>query len=251
MPTRPDMQSIGAVIVDDEPLALENLRVLLEQDAQIRILSQCRSGQEALAAIRAHKPDLLFLDVEMPECDGFDVVEQLGGAAPAGLVFVTAFDHYALRAFDSGAIDYLQKPFHTERFRRALQRAKGRISERRGAAVAFAERWIIKTAGQVLVVPIADIDWIESADYYVSLHVGARTHLLRRSMAEVSAELEERHFCRIHRQAIVNLERIGGLGTNEDGQAVVVLFDGSRLPLSRRFRRGLLDRLAPSAAGQS
>jgi two-component system LytT family response regulator len=237
-------EKIRAAIVDDEPLALSNLKTLLKRDPDVEIVSECGSGLEALAEIRKKKPDLVFLDVQMPEFDGFDVLEQLGASIPPALVFVTAYDQYALRAFESGALDYLLKPFDNARFARALERAKQRIVAESGRAQKI-ERLAIKNAGQVLFLKLSEIDWIEAADYYVCLHVGARAHLLRRSMAEVDEELQGAAFCRIHRSAIVNLERVRQLETSEDGGSEVVLTSGKRLPISRRHRKDLENRLGP------
>jgi two-component system, LytTR family, response regulator len=235
-------EKIRTAIVDDEPLARSNLKALLKRDPDVEIVSECGSGLEALAEIRKKKPDLVFLDVQMPECDGFDVLEQLGASMPPALVFVTAYDQYALRAFESGALDYLLKPFDNARFARALERAKQRIGTG-SAAPRKIERLAIKNAGQVLFLKLSEIDWIEAADYYVCLHVGARAHLLRRSMAEVDEELQGAAFCRIHRSAIVNLERVRQLETSEDGGAEVILTSGKRLPISRRHRKDLQTRL--------
>ncbi|HWZ72911.1 MAG TPA: response regulator [Casimicrobiaceae bacterium] len=237
-----ERRKIRALIVDDEPLALGNLRVLLARDPGVEIVGECRSGIEALAEIRKKKPELVFLDVQMPEVDGFDVLEQLGALMPPALVFVTAYDQYALRAFEAGALDYLLKPFDNARFDLTLARAKERIA-RRNAAPRTIERVAIKNAGQVLFLSVSEIDWIEAADYYVSLHAGTQTHLLRRSMADVEEELEQAAFCRIHRSAIVNLDRVGRLETNQDGATEVVLTNGTRLRLSRRYRRQLQMRL--------
>jgi two-component system LytT family response regulator len=195
---------------------------------------------EAIAEIRGSKPDLLFLDVQMPECDGFDVLEMLGGEMPAAVVFVTAYDQYALRAFEAGALDYLLKPFDNARFERALGRAKERIAHERTPTL---ERFAIKSAGQVSFLKVSEIDWIEAADYYSCLHVGARTHLLRRSMAELDEELDRAVFCRIHRSTIVKLDRVRGLKLNESGEYDVLLEDGTKLRLSRRYRRELQTRL--------
>jgi len=197
---------------------------------------------EALAEIRRKKPELVFLDVQMPECDGFDVLEQLGSEMPPALVFVTAYDQYALRAFEAGALDYLLKPFDNARFERALNRAKERIEQGKETPRKI-ERLAIKNAGQVLFQKISEIDWIEAADYYVCLHVGTKTHLLRRSMSDVDQELEQAAFCRIHRSAIVNLERVRQLEISEDGGTDVVLNSGTRLRLSRRYRKDLQARL--------
>jgi two-component system, LytTR family, response regulator len=228
--------------VDDEPLARSNLKVLLGRDPEVQLVGECGSGAEALEAIRKKKPELVFLDVQMPECDGFDVLEQLGADLPAALVFVTAYDQYALQAFEAGALDYLLKPFDNARFERTLQRAKERVGAGRGRARRV-ERVAIKNAGEVLFLRITDIDWIEAADYYVGLHVGARTHLLRRSMADVEQELDAAQFCRIHRSAIVNLERVQRLESGEDGGMDVVLNTGAKLRLSRRYKRELQERL--------
>jgi two-component system, LytTR family, response regulator len=235
-------EKIRAVVVDDEPLARSNLKVLLGRDPEVELVGECGSGAEALEAIRKKKPELVFLDVQMPECDGFDVLEQLGADLPAALVFVTAYDQYALQAFEAGALDYLLKPFDNARFERTLQRAKERVGAGRGRARRV-ERVAIKNAGEVLFLKIVEIDWIEAADYYVGLHVGARTHLLRRSMADVEQELDTAQFCRIHRSAIVNLERVQRLESGEDGGMDVVLNTGTKLRLSRRYKRELQERL--------
>ena len=232
---------IQAMVVDDEPLARSSLRVLLRRDPEIELVSECGSGKEALREIRARKPELVFLDVQMPECDGFDVLEQLGKDLPLALVFVTAYDQYALRAFEAGALDYLLKPFDNARFARALERAKERIALKE--APRRIERLAIKNAGEMLFLKISEIDWIEAADYYVCLHAGARTHLLRRSMNEVEEELGTGAFCRIHRSAIVNLERVRRLEVSEEGGTDVVLGNGTRLRLSRRYKRQLQGRL--------
>lgn len=233
---------IRVLVVDDEPLARSNLTVLLPRDPDIELVGECASGTEAVAEIRRIKPELVFLDVQMPECDGFDVLELLGPDVPPALVFVTAYDQYALRAFEAGALDYLLKPFDNDRFDRALTRAKQRILQLTGQPKKV-ERIAIKSAGQVCFVKIAEIDWIEAADYYACLHVGTKNHLLRRSLAELEQELDYAKFCRIHRSAIVNLDRVCGLKLNADGEHDVVLEDGTRLRLSRRYRRLLQERL--------
>jgi two-component system, LytTR family, response regulator len=236
---------IRTVIVDDEPPARANLRVLLRRDQEIEILAECGSGTEALAEIRSKKPDLVFLDVQMPECDGFDVLELLGAELAAAVIFVTAYDQYALRAFEAGALDYLLKPFDNARFERALARAKERIAHANPAAKKI-DRIAIKGTGQVSFVNVAEIDWIEAADYYACLHVDAKSHLLRRSMAELEEDLDPTRFCRIHRSAIVNLERVQALELREDGEHDVLLTDGTRLRMSRRYRKELQARMGVS-----
>jgi two-component system LytT family response regulator len=233
---------IRALVVDDEPLARSNLTVLLRRDPEIDVVQECGSGMEALAEIRSSKPDLVFLDVQMPECDGFDVLEMLGKDLPPAVVFVTAYDQYALRAFEAGALDYLLKPFDNARFDRALGRAKGRIAQDRNLPPTL-DKFAVKSAGQVAFLRISEIDWIEAADYYSCLHVGARTHLLRRSMAELDQELDQAIFCRIHRSTIVKLDRVRGLKLNENGEYDVLLDNGTRLRLSRRYRKQLQSRL--------
>jgi two-component system LytT family response regulator len=230
------------MVVDDEPLARSNLMVLLGQKPEVDVVSECCSGMEALTEIGNLKPDLVFLDVEMPECDGFDVLEMLGRDIPLAVIFVTAYDKYALRAFEAGALDYLLKPFDNARFDLALSRAKERIAQGKGAPRAV-ERLAIKSSGQVSFLKISDIDWIEAADYYSCLHVGTKTHLLRRSLSDLDQELDQSMFCRIHRSTIVRLDRVRGLQLNDGGEHEVVLSDGTRLRLSRRYRKELQSRL--------
>jgi two-component system, LytTR family, response regulator len=233
---------IRALIVDDEPLARSNLAVLLRTDPEIGIVGECGSGAEALSEIRVANPDLLFLDVQMPECDGFDVLELLGTDLPPAIVFVTAYDQYALRAFEAGALDYLLKPFDNPRFELALSRAKQRIRLGRDRTQRL-ERVAIKNAGQVCFVKIAEIDWIEAADYYACLHVGPKSHLLRRSLSDLERDLDPNVFCRVHRSSIVNLEQVRGLKLGEDGEYQVQLDNGATVRLSRRYRKHLQARL--------
>jgi two-component system LytT family response regulator len=237
------LPAIRAVIVDDEPLARTNLKLLLERHPQVRIVGELGSGLDALAEIRRTRPDLVFLDVQMPECDGFDVLEMLGGDAPPAVVFVTAYDQYALRAFEAGALDYLLKPFDDARFARALSRAQDKIRGYQPVSRKPA-RLAVKTAGQVLFLEPADIDWIEAADYYSCLHIGAKTHLLRRSMSELEQELDPDVFCRIHRSAIVNLTRVRALQSSAGGEHEALLHNGTTLPISRRYRTQFQVKLA-------
>jgi two-component system LytT family response regulator len=234
---------IRTLVVDDEPLARGNLTVLLRRDVDIQIVGECGSAAEAVVQIREKQPDLVFLDVQMPEGDGFDVLDLLGGEQPAAIVFVTAYDQYALKAFEAGALDYLLKPFDDRRFEKALARAKEKIAE--GQAGSRRREWIaVRSAGQVAFVRYAEIDWIEAADYYACLHTGSKTHMLRRTLAELDRELDPRSFCRIHRSAIVNLDRLRALELNDDGDYRVVLESGAKLRLSRRYRKELQSRLS-------
>ncbi len=238
---------IRAIIVDDEPLARSNIAVLLRKYGEIEIIGECGSGAEALGEIRISKPDLLFLDVQMPECDGFDVLEMLGSDLPPAIIFVTAYDQYALRAFDAGALDYLLKPFDNARFELALSRAKQRLqTASRGENVRRnPERIVVKSAGEVCFIKLRDIDWIEAADYYACLHVGGKNHLLRRSLSELEQELDPGRFCRVHRSGIVNLDRVRSLTLHEDGEYEVLLETGAKVRLSRRYRKELEERLGP------
>jgi two-component system, LytTR family, response regulator len=235
-------RKLRVLVVDDEPLARSSLTVLLRLDGDIEVVAECGSGIEAVALVRSQKPDLLFLDVQMPECDGFDVLELLGRDLPPIVIFVTAYDEYALRAFEAGALDYLLKPFDNARFNRALGRAKERIAHGRDLERRI-ERIAVKSAGQVAFLRISEIDWIEAADYYVCLHVGLKTHMLRRSISELAQELDPRVFCRIHRSTIVNLDRTCGLELNQAGEYDVLLDNGTKLRLSRRYRPQLESRL--------
>jgi two-component system LytT family response regulator len=244
--TEADRAKIRTMVVDDEPLARSNLTVLLRLDPEIAIVGECGSGVEAAEEIRRAKPELLFLDIQMPECDGFDVLAMLGKHVPPAVVFVTAYDQYALRAFEAGALDYLLKPFDTARFVRALDRAKQKVIEGVGRGrdqPRKLQRLVIKSAGEVAFVNATEIDWIEAADYYAALHVGAKTHLLRRSISELEQDLDPEVFCRIHRSTIVNLKSVQGLKLGEDGEYRVLIRNGSELRLSRGYRKQAQSRL--------
>jgi two-component system LytT family response regulator len=233
---------IHALVVDDESLARSNLTVLLRADPDITSVTECGSGMEAVEEIRKSKPDLVFLDVQMPECGGFDVLELLGNELPI-IIFVTAHDEYALRAFETGALDYLLKPFDNARFNRALNRAKDKLAHYAPSAPRPAQRLVIKNRTQVLFLNIADIDWIEAAGYYACVHVGSDTHIIRRTLLDLEQDLGGERFSRIHRSVIVNLDRIQGLEVQNGGEYEVVLKSKARLQLSRRFRKTLEERM--------
>lgn len=235
--------ALRVMVVDDEPLARRNLLALLRPDPAVAEIIECGSGVEAIAEIRRLQPDLVFLDVQMPECDGFDVLEQLGSELPCTIIFVTAYSDYALRAFEAGALDYLLKPFDDARFHRALDRAKEKIARYAPLQREPLDRLVIRSPGRVLFVSVADVDWIEAADYYACLHVGEASHLIRRTLSELEQDVGAERFFRTHRSVIVNLERIRGLELQSDGEYEVVLKSGARLRLSRRYRRALQDRL--------
>ena len=237
---------IRVLVVDDEPLSRSNVIAELRVDPEVALAGECGSGAQALAEIRRLRPDLVFLDVEMPECDGFDVLEMLGTDVPPAIVFVTAYDHYAIQAFEVGALDYLLKPFDAARFTTALKRAKERITAYRAVPRA-AERLAIKSIGGVVFVNIADIDWIEACDYYSRLHASGKTHLIRRSMADLEEDLHAHGFRRVHRSTIVNIGRIRALALNDAGEYDVRLDDGSEHRVSRSHRRALQAALGEEA----
>lgn len=256
---------IRTLIVDDEPLARRNLRVLLEKDPQIEILEECRNGREAVKAINMLSPDLIFLDIQMPELDGFDVLARVGPDHIQAIIFVTAFDQYALKAFDVHALDYLLKPFDDERFANALERAKSQIEareidrlskrllalledregERRASKQQqnYLTRLMIKISGRVVLLKVDEIDFIEADGNYAKLHAGRKSHLLREKMHDLEAGLDPARFVRIHRSVIVNLDRIKEMHPHFNGDYVVVLEDGRQLKLSRSRRENLETRL--------
>jgi two-component system LytT family response regulator len=240
------------LIVDDEPLARERLRQLLEDQPDIEILGECADGREAVATIKRESPDLVFLDVHMPELDGFGVVEAIRGERMPAIIFVTAHDRFALQAFEVHAVDYLLKPFDRERFQTALSRAldqmkhrqTGDLNQRLTALLAevkpkHLERLAVKSSGRVIFLKTEEIDWIEAADNYVSLHVGAETHLHRETMSALAEELSPKKFLRISRSTIVNVERIKELQPLFHGEYVVILRNGTKLTLSRNYREAL------------
>jgi two-component system LytT family response regulator len=229
---------VGTVVVDDEPLARANIVSLLRTDPEILVLGECSSGVEAQRVVRELRPSLLFLDVQMPGCDGFGVLEALGVDVPPAIVFVTAYDQYALKAFEAEALDNLLKPYDNARFFRVLSRAKALLARRPAEHRRF-ERIMVRNAGRVSFLNAEEIDWIEAADYYSGLHIGARTHLLRRSMAELERDLDPESFCRIHRSTIVNLARVRDLCLDSGGEYEVVLRDDTRLKVSRGYRERL------------
>jgi len=230
---------IRAVIVDDEELARAFLRELLGGHPEVEIVAECANGFEAVKSIAETSPDLLFLDVQMPKLDGFEVLELIE-PGPA-VVFVTAYDQYAMRAFDAHAVDYLLKPFGVERFERALERAKARLGERRlptevAAARPPAERpqrLVVKDGTKVHVIPLEKLDYVEAQDDYVALHSGGKSFLKQQPIASLEAALDPARFIRIHRSAIVNLERVARIEPYGKESRIAILQDGVRLPVSR------------------
>jgi two-component system LytT family response regulator len=240
---------IRTLIVDDELLARDRLRQLLQNEPAIEIIGECADGREAVAAIEKTSPELVFLDVQMPELDGFGVLEAVGTGPVPVIVFVTAHDQFALRAFEFHAVDYLLKPFDGERFQKALRRAVEQVANRDSAATRQrhaallaglqSSQLAVKSAGHVVWVKLDDIDWIGSADNYAALHVGAKSHLLRETLGALEARLAPDKFVRISRSAIVNTQRIKELHRLFYGGYELVLHDGTRLTASRRYRNKL------------
>jgi len=241
---------IRALIVDDEPLARKRIRDLLENDEEVEIVGESGNGAAALPLINEQEPNLLFLDVQMPEADGFELLEAMDPNKLPAIIFVTAYDKYALKAFDAQAVDYLLKPFNESRFRQALQRAKDLIQKGNGnvspellallrdfqAGRRYPDRLVIKSGGRLLFLKMGEIDYIEAAGNYLTLHVGKETHLIRDTMQNLETRLDAVQFLRIHRSTIVNIERIKELQPWFGGEYVVVLRDGRKLTLSRTYR---------------
>jgi len=263
------MQPIRTIVVDDEPEAREGLTTLLRRDAEIAIVAECGTGREAVAAVERERPDLAFLDIQMPELDGLEVARAVGPERLPIVVFVTAYHDYALRAFEAHALDYLLKPFSDARFADALGRAKALVRQRRAGEIGqrlaalfgapadppaapdaepsplapappgapqYLERIMVRTARRVSFVRVDEIDWIEADSYYAKLHVAGRTHLIRETMQQLETRLDPRRFVRVHRSAIVNVDRVQTLHPYLDGKHVVTLRGGARVTLSRSRR---------------
>ena len=252
---------IRALIVDDEPLARRRIRRLLARDADIGAIADCANGYEAIAAINEHAPDLLFIDVQMPELDGFAMLERLKIEQMPLVIFVTAYNQYALRAFEVSAVDYLLKPFDRQRFDKALQRAKSRLLTDRGgelnqrtlallealkAQSNHLERLLVKAGGRAFFLKTDEIDWIEAEGKYVRLHVARESYLLREGINSLEAQLDPRKFLRIHRSTIVNIDRVRELQPWFHHEYRVVLRDGTQLMLSRSCRKKLAELLGTS-----
>ncbi len=252
--------TLRVVIVDDEELARRGIRARLQRANDLEVVAECSSGRKAVEVIRRTTPDLVFLDVQMPGLDGFGVIEALRGAAFPRVILVTAHDQHAIRAFKVNALDYLLKPIDDERFDLALSRARESIRDNRdrdlgrrlanllqafGTGVEpeadrpYADRFLVRTSGRVVIVRSVDVDWVQAAGDYVTLHVGKKPWLLRETMAAMEAKLAPDRFVRIHRSAIVNVDRIAELRPYDNGEYLVRLTDGTELKLSRSHRHVL------------
>ena len=258
---------IRTLVVDDEPVARARVLSLLRDESDIEVVGECSTGPQAVSVIEATSPDLVFLDVQMPQMDGFALARTLGTEMPA-VVFVTAYDEYALAAFEIHALDYLLKPFSAERFKSALTHARQHLAKRQTAAAGRQlptrladaapatppepgqppgqtrrDRLVIKSSGRIYFVRVQDIDWCEASGNYVRLHIGQQTHLVRGTMSHLESQLDPAQFVRIHRSAIVNVERIQELRSSFNGEYQITLTDKTRLTLSRGYREGLQARL--------
>jgi two-component system, LytTR family, response regulator len=268
---------LKALVVDDEPLARRTLRLLLQQDPEVAVAGECADGLQALETMRKRDFDIVFLDVQMPGMNGFEVLEALGPDSVRAVVFVTAYDQYALKAFEVHAVDYLLKPFDDDRFYRALERAKEQLRrdgahefssrilallEDLGAASGagnfpahrqnpdYLQRIAVKGTGHVSYVKVDEIDWIQAAAQYVELHVGDKSHLMRESINRLESQLDPARFCRIHRSALVNLERVQEVRRDDLGGSMVVLHNGRTIPISRGRRDHLEQVLTGRPSGR-
>jgi len=248
------VKQIRTLIVDDEPLALKTLRILLSKDDDVAIVGECRNGAQAVSQIRALSPDLVFLDIQMPGKDGFEVLRTVGVDRVSAVIFVTAYDEYALRAFEFHALDYLLKPFAANRFQDALSRAKSQLRVEQAAPFRkqlmtllgnvdggsrYINRLVVKTSGRIVFLKVEEIDWIEAAGNYLTLHVGPASHLIRETMNDLESRLDPAQFLRIHRSTIVNIDRIREMQPLFHGDFTVILMNGTRLMLSRNYKSRL------------
>ena len=247
-------KSIRVMIVDDEPIACRRVQRLLKTEPNIEIIKTASNGRDAVEGIQKLNPDLVFLDIQMPGMDGFEVLRSLEPQHMPQIVFVTAYDRYAIRAFEVHALDYLLKPFDQDRFKEALSRAKDQILKDRNKAInhgllslleemkpssKYLERLVVKTSGRVFFLKTEEIDWIEAQWKYVNIHVRKDAHLVREGMTSLESSLDPRKFVRIHKSSIVNVDQIAQLQPWFHGDYRVILRDGTTLTLSRRFRQNL------------
>lgn len=253
-----DKKTLKVLIVDDELPGRHKIREMLKHESNIEIIGECTNGADAVETIHSKKPDLVFLDVQMPEMDGFGVIKKIGVNNLPEIIFVTAYDQYALQAFEVHALDYLLKPFDKERFQNALQRAKDRILQRDQNDIGqkllsmlqelkldqkHSDRLVVKSGGKVFFLKTDEVDWIEAAGNYVRLHAGGESHLLRETMSGIQKKLNPNQFIRIHRSTFVNIEQIKELQPWFHGEYVVILKEGTQLTLSRGYRNNLTDLL--------
>lgn len=252
---------LRVIIVDDELLARQIIREMLSDDPDIAIVAECVNGSDAIEAIQTHQPDLVFLDIQMPETAGFEVLDALNGRHMPIVIFVTAYDQYAVRAFEYHALDYLLKPFDSERFHNAVSRAKAQTRRDRNGELdkrilallqalksesKYVERLVIKNGGRVFFLESSEIDWVEAEGNYVRLHTGKRSHMLRETIGSLEEQLDPKRFLRVHRSTIVKLDSIRELQPWFHGEYHIILHNGTKLTLSRNYREQLQSVLGKS-----
>jgi two-component system LytT family response regulator len=268
-PANPVLTRIRTVIVDDEPAARRGVRLLLERDGGVDIVGEASGGAEAAELIARERPELAFLDVQMPGCDGFQALARAGIENVPAVIFVTAYDEHALRAFEVNAVDYLLKPYDDARFSAALQRAKDEVRRRQADTVNArlhqlldylqhapqqpaapaenaSDRILLKSSGEIFFLKAEEIDWIEAEGDYMKFHVSGRTHLMRETMARLESRLDPKKFIRIHRSTIVNIDRLRKLSPSFAGEYAVILHDGTKLKLSRGYHERIATLLKQS-----
>jgi two-component system, LytTR family, response regulator len=252
------MPALRTVIADDEHLARKKLRLLLESETGVKVVAECQDGQQTVHAVQTHKPDLLFIDIRMPHLDGFQVLEEIGADEMPAVVFTSAYDQFAIRAFEAHALDYLLKPFEAERLHHAVERARAEllkshnrdltarildlISQRtqpKSDAGLANDRMVVRTAGKVIFLDVAEIDWIEAAANYVKLHVGPEWYTMREGIGRIAERLDAERFVRIHRSVIVNVQKIRELQPCDSGEYIAVLKNGKELSCSRGYHAHL------------
>ncbi len=246
--------TIRAVIVDDEPLARRRIRDLLAAASDVEVVAECANGRDAIKAIESSRPDLLFLDIQMPEVDGFEVLETIGVGRVPVVVFVTSYDQFAVKAFEAQALDYLMKPFDDQRFITTLQRARAQLGDRKGDDVdrrlralleevrgnkGYLKRLAVPVGNRSVFIRARDIDWIGAERNYIRVYSGGKGHLLRESLTHIEGELDPAMFCRIHRSTIVNIDRIQSVETTFRGEYVVTLQDRTKVTVGRSYRDNL------------
>lgn len=238
------MNDITTILVDDEPLAREKLRILLARDPMFKIVEECDTGRDAIQAIYAHRPAVVFIDVQMPDMDGLSVIQSIDAQTRPLIVLTTAFSDYAVQAFETEVLDYLLKPFDEERLSRCLCRIKAHVVQHQATDSAHAapgtlDRFLVKADGRILFFEAEEIDWIEAASNYVEIHTGSQSYLVRHTMNELERRLKPTHFLRIHRSYIVNVGKIRGVQPCNTGEYMVRLQNGKELPSSRGYREHL------------
>jgi two-component system, LytTR family, response regulator len=244
------MNTLKVAIVDDEPLALQRLRRLVSEQSDLQLVGEGNTGMEAVSLINSQKPDVVFLDVQMPELDGFGVLEVVGAEKMPGVIFVTAYDEYAVNAFNANAIDFLLKPYDTPRFLAALGKLRKSAGNGHAKVTALAEtvrrdRLVIRSDGRYLMLKPREVEFVEAAGNYLQLHVGDKQYTVRETMSSLETRLDNQRFVRIHRSTLINLDYVKELEATFHGEYVITLRSGQRVTLSRTYRSKLDQILGP------